>query len=97
MSKPLNVDQVLSELTLEEKVKLLSGRDTWSTYAVERLNIPSLTVRSCELNLTPEFCADLIRADNRWTTWRPRHVLFQWRESALIRRLEILCSITYLA
>ena len=40
----LNVDQVLRDLTLEEKVKLLSGQDTWSTYPVERLNIPSITV-----------------------------------------------------
>ncbi|KAL3481509.1 glycoside hydrolase superfamily [Aspergillus californicus] len=43
MSFPLNVDQALSDLTLDEKVKLLSGRDTWSTYPVERLNIPSIT------------------------------------------------------
>ncbi|KAH6879844.1 glycoside hydrolase superfamily [Thelonectria olida] len=43
MSSPLNVDQVLSDLTLEEKVKLLAGRDTWSTHPVERLNIPSVT------------------------------------------------------
>ncbi|KAJ4169113.1 hypothetical protein NW754_011045 [Fusarium falciforme] len=45
MSPSLNVDQLLSELTLEEKVELLSGRDTWSTHPVERLNIPSITVR----------------------------------------------------
>jgi hypothetical protein len=45
MSSLLNVDQILTELTLEEKVQLLSGQDTWSTHPVERLNIPSITVR----------------------------------------------------
>jgi beta-glucosidase len=40
----VNVDQVLTDLTLDEKVKLLSGQDTWSTYPVARLNIPSITV-----------------------------------------------------
>lgn len=45
MSPSLNVEQLLSELTLEEKIELLSGRDTWSTHPVERLNIPSITVR----------------------------------------------------
>jgi hypothetical protein len=45
MSSSLNVDQILTDLTLEEKVTLLSGQDTWSTHPVERLNIPSITVR----------------------------------------------------
>jgi beta-glucosidase len=45
MSSLLNVDQILTELTLEEKVQLLSGQDTWSTHPVERLDIPSITVR----------------------------------------------------
>jgi hypothetical protein len=45
----LNVEQVLSDLTLDEKVKLLSGQDTWSTYPVARLNIPSITVRAGSL------------------------------------------------
>ncbi|KAM0554888.1 hypothetical protein ACHAPJ_006623 [Fusarium lateritium] len=43
MPHPLNPDHILNDLTLEEKIKLLSGRDTWSTYPVERLKIPSIT------------------------------------------------------
>ncbi len=34
------VSQLISELTLEEKASLCSGRDDWSTQPVERLNIP---------------------------------------------------------
>lgn len=34
------VDQLVSELTLEEKVSLCSGRDDWSSQPIERLNIP---------------------------------------------------------
>ncbi|KAF6823830.1 beta-glucosidase j [Colletotrichum musicola] len=43
-SHQLDVEDVLSNLTLDDKIKLLSGRDTWSTYPVERLNVPSITV-----------------------------------------------------
>lgn len=35
-------DELLSELTLEEKVRLLAGRDWWHTEAIERLGIPAL-------------------------------------------------------
>lgn len=40
------MDRVLAELTLDEKIKLLAGKDTWSTFAIERLSIPSITVRT---------------------------------------------------
>ena len=36
------VQDLCSEMTLEEKVSLLSGRDFWSLPAIERLGIPSL-------------------------------------------------------
>lgn len=38
----MNIEQVLSQLTLEEKASLCSGRDFWHTKAVERLDIPSV-------------------------------------------------------
>jgi beta-glucosidase len=38
------IDQLLGELTLEEKVSLLSGEDFWSVPAVERLGIGKLRV-----------------------------------------------------
>jgi beta-glucosidase len=38
------VEGLLIQLTLEEKVALLSGRDAWHTVAIERLGIPSLAM-----------------------------------------------------
>jgi len=38
------VSELMSKLTLEEKVALLSGADWWSTVAIERLGIPSIKV-----------------------------------------------------
>jgi beta-glucosidase len=38
------VESLLSQLTLKEKVALLSGRDAWNTVLIERLGIPSLTM-----------------------------------------------------
>ena len=34
------IDQLLSQMTLEEKASLTSGRDAWSTQPIERLDIP---------------------------------------------------------
>ncbi|OEJ83753.1 Beta-glucosidase [Hanseniaspora osmophila] len=39
-----NVDRLLTELTLDEKLSLLAGQDWWHTAAIERLNIPSVRV-----------------------------------------------------
>jgi len=36
------IDDLIKNLALEEKVKMLSGFDAWHTHAIERLNIPSL-------------------------------------------------------
>lgn len=38
------VQELLSQLTLKEKVALLSGKDSWRTAAIERLGIPSLVM-----------------------------------------------------
>ena len=37
-----DVEGVLSQLTLNEKISLLSGIDFWHTAAIPRLNIPSI-------------------------------------------------------
>lgn len=37
-----DVEEVLSQLTLEEKILLLAGADFWHTHPVPRLNIPSI-------------------------------------------------------
>jgi beta-glucosidase len=38
------VQELLDQLTLKEKVSLLSGRDSWCTVPIERLGIPVLTM-----------------------------------------------------
>lgn len=38
------VDRILAQLTLEEKVKLLSGADVWRTHAIPRIGVPQLKV-----------------------------------------------------
>lgn len=40
----LDVDTILSQLTLPEKVALISGADMWHTHAVPRLGVPSVRV-----------------------------------------------------
>ena len=39
-----NIDQLLKELTLEEKASLCSGQDMWMTKPVDRLHIPALVM-----------------------------------------------------
>ena len=39
-----NIEHVVQQMTLEEKVSLLSGVDLWHTAAIERLSIPSVKV-----------------------------------------------------
>src|SRR5512136_2739419 len=38
------VEALVSQLTLKEKVALLSGLDIWRTVPIERLGIPSITM-----------------------------------------------------
>ena len=38
------IDTILSQMTLSEKVSLLSGKNNWSTRDIERLNISSIVV-----------------------------------------------------
>lgn len=38
------IDEILSAMTLEEKVALLSGKDFWGTVPIERLDLPSLVM-----------------------------------------------------
>ncbi|KAL5637442.1 hypothetical protein ACGC1H_004013 [Rhizoctonia solani] len=40
--KPLDVEDIISKLSLNEKTRLLAGIDMWHTYAVPRLGVPSL-------------------------------------------------------
>ena len=38
----MDIDKIISEMTLEEKAGLCSGKDFWHTKAVERLGIPAM-------------------------------------------------------
>ena len=40
--KELDIEQLIQELTLSEKVSLLAGVDTWHTVPIKRLGIPSI-------------------------------------------------------
>ncbi|KAG7662207.1 BGL5 [[Candida] subhashii] len=40
----LDIEYLLEELTLEEKISLLAGKDFWHTVPIERLNIKSIRV-----------------------------------------------------
>ena len=45
MKKPqtdANIKALLTHMTLEEKISLLSGRDNWATTAIPRLGIQSI-------------------------------------------------------
>ncbi len=44
MAEHLDVERVLSELTLEEKASLCLGSDFWHTAPVERLGVPAVMV-----------------------------------------------------
>ena len=38
----MNIPEIVSQLTLEEKASLCSGGDFWHTKAIERLGIPAM-------------------------------------------------------
>ena len=38
------IEVLLAQMTLEDKVALLSGKNAWQTVPIERLGIPSLTM-----------------------------------------------------
>ncbi len=40
---PIDLEPLIAELTLEEKVELLTGRDFWSTVPIERIGLRSIT------------------------------------------------------
>ncbi|ABN65244.1 beta-glucosidase [Scheffersomyces stipitis CBS 6054] len=42
--KELDIEYLIEQLTIEEKVSLLAGKDFWHTQNIDRLNIPSVRV-----------------------------------------------------
>src|SRR3954453_14205046 len=44
MAPARDLDQLIGQLTLDEKANLLAGADFWSTTPIERVSLPSVTV-----------------------------------------------------
>lgn len=62
----INPDELLAQLTSEEKIRLLSGDDMWHTVAVPRLNIPRVRVRQVSPPLYTEGERERERATLTW-------------------------------
>ena len=41
----LNIEEILKEMTLEEKASMCSGADFWHTEAIDRLSLPALPLQ----------------------------------------------------
>ncbi len=52
------IDQVISQLTLEEKIKMIHGAGLFETGAVERMNIPPLKMSDGPMGVRNEFKKD---------------------------------------
>ena len=60
------VRELLDQLTLSEKVSLLSGKDAWNTVPVERLGIPSLTMTRISIAIQLITCNRLEFLKTSW-------------------------------
>jgi len=60
----MDIKQIISKLTFDEKLNLLTGKNVWETVEVERLGIPSITVSDGPHGLRKEY----IDSNNRTRT-----------------------------
>ena len=49
-----HIDEILGQMTLKEKISLLSGSDTWNTVPIDRLGIPMVTMTDGPHGVRPE-------------------------------------------
>ena len=54
--KKEDIQNLISQMTLEEKAGLCSGADFWHLKGVERLGIPSVMVKMCIRDSTRTAC-----------------------------------------
>lgn len=78
-----DLTSLVSRLTLEEKISLLSGVDWWRTPTIRRdgLFVPHLKV--CIDWLTPKQLLKPVAA-YRWTEWRSRRELCEWNQGSVL-------------
>ena len=66
----IDIDKIVNELTLEEKISLLSGFNSWYTNKIERLDIPSIKMSdgpmALEVTVIPENHLPAFLAQSLW-------------------------------
>ncbi len=50
-----DVEEILQQLTLDEKISLLAGRDFWHTVPVKLIRIPSIRTSKLMVSEEPDF------------------------------------------
>lgn len=45
-----DIDAILGQLTLEEKISLLAGKNFWETVDIPEKGVPSVKVRQCQIS-----------------------------------------------
>lgn len=58
--KKIDIENLLSKMTLEEKASLCSAADAWHTKKIERLNLPSIMVPTVLTVFARKMTAQLI-------------------------------------
>ncbi len=54
----LDVEKIISQLTLEEKARIVTGNSTWTTYPVERLGVTSIWLSDGPTGIRKEVVCD---------------------------------------
>ena len=61
---------ILKQLTLEQKVALLSGKDVWSTYAFPQAGVPSMVMSDGPPGPAASPPPPAWRGAGTWRCWR---------------------------
>ena len=59
------IEQILNELTLEEKIGMIHGAGLFRTEGVERLSIPPLYMSDGPMGVRAEFASTVLLQNNR--------------------------------
>jgi hypothetical protein len=64
-------DDILQQLSIEEKIQLLSGDDMWHTVSIPRLGVPRVRVSTVQCSI-PRRWHKLTCSDVGWPEWSAR-------------------------